>query len=210
MLRRSATAFRNSSANEGRRCDQTVYVKMGEDVYLHLREPKGRSFHDVRWSPECSDPPVVELVVCTLEVTVLHCAGENGPDAVYEWNVSVLNQGLWTVFSYTGKYVLLNYSTGNISCSLKKGNYFSRSDAYFLSCSGPGPLAPDMNWCLSLEFTVLLVLLCFMTCGISVGVQICRKLQNTSVKSEQGNTSLVRTRDDGIVYSEVRVGIQQK
>ncbi|KAJ8337588.1 hypothetical protein SKAU_G00365540 [Synaphobranchus kaupii] len=39
------------------------------------------------------DPPVVELVACTLEVSVLHCAGENVPDAEYDWRVSVLNQG---------------------------------------------------------------------------------------------------------------------
>uniref|UniRef100_A0A0E9XF16 Uncharacterized protein n=1 Tax=Anguilla anguilla TaxID=7936 RepID=A0A0E9XF16_ANGAN len=56
----------------------------------------------------------------------------------------------------------------------------------------------------------MLVLLCFMACGISIGVQICRKQQNSNVKSEERGPPLEMTQDDGIVYSEVRVGKRHK
>ncbi|XP_035267107.1 uncharacterized protein LOC118224057 [Anguilla anguilla] len=244
----------------GENCDQTVYGKMGENVYLHLRKSDGKYFSKFQWwhkniliaktagsintSAEvfsngtlklhnvrrnCSgvysvsaydaqgvvhlkesshlvliDPPVVELVACILGVSVLHCAGENGPDAVYEWRVSVQNQGRLKVSNHTGKFVTLDYSTGNISCSLEIGNYSSRSASYSLSCAGSARLVPETQWCVSLGVTVMLVLLCFMTCGISVGVQICRKRQNSNVKSEERGHSLRMTLDDGIVYSDVQ------
>ncbi|XP_064181559.1 uncharacterized protein LOC135249859 isoform X2 [Anguilla rostrata] len=215
----------------GENCGQTVYGKIGENVYLHLRKSHGRSFPDFKWwhqnaiiantarsfntfaevfsngtlklhnvGRNCSgvytvsahnaqgklslkesshlvviDPPVVELVACILGVSVLYCAGENGPDAVYEWRVSIQNQGGLNVSSHTGKHVTLDYSTGNISCSLIMGNYSSRSASYSLSCA-------ETQWCVSLGVTVMLVLLCFMACGISVGVQICRKRQNSSMQ----------------------------
>ncbi|XP_035267097.1 T-cell surface antigen CD2-like isoform X2 [Anguilla anguilla] len=243
----------------GEHCGQTVYGKIGENVYIHLRESHGRSFSDFQWrrpdmliakrtssintfaevfsngtlklhnvGRNCSgvytvsaydangtvqlkesshlvviDPPVVELVVCTPDVSVLHCAGEHGPDAVYEWRVSIQNQGRLKVSNHTGKFVTLDYSTGNISCSLEIGNYSSQSASYSLSCA-------EAQWCVSLGVTVMLVLLCFMACGISIGVQICRKQQNSNVKSEERSPPLEMTQDDEIVYSEVRVGKRRK
>ncbi|XP_035267098.1 T-cell surface antigen CD2-like isoform X1 [Anguilla anguilla] len=250
----------------GESCGQTVYGKMGENVYLHLQESHGRSFPDIEcWHQNiliaktarsvnpfaevfsngtlklhnvgrnCSgvytvsaydangtvhlkesshlvviDPPVVELVACILGVSVLYCAGENGPDAVYEWRVSIQNQGGLNVSSHTGKHVTLDYSTGNISCSLIMGNYSSRSASYSLSCAGSAGLVPETQLSVSLGVTVMLVLLCFMTCGISVGVQICRKRQNSNVKSEESGCSLKMTQDDGIVYVNVGVGKRHK
>ncbi|XP_035267100.1 T-cell surface antigen CD2-like [Anguilla anguilla] len=250
----------------GESCGQTVYGKIGENVYLHLRESHRRSFHAIKWRRQniviaktarssepfaevfpngtlklynigrnrsgvytaeayddqgifllnetshlvVIDPPVVELVACRLDVSVLHCAGENGPDAVYEWRVSVQNQGRLKVSNHTGKFVALEYSPGNISCSLIMGNYSSRSTSYSLSCAGSAWLVPETQLCVSLGVTVMLVLLCFMTCGISVGVQICRKRQNSNVKSEESGPPLEMTQDDGILYSEVRVGKRHK
>ncbi|XP_064181562.1 uncharacterized protein LOC135249860 [Anguilla rostrata] len=250
----------------GESCGQTVYGKIGENVYLHLRESHGRSFHAIKWRRQniviaktarsskpfaevfpngtlklynigrnCSgvytaeahddqgffvfkesshlvviDPPVVELVVCTPDVSVLHCAGENVPDAVYTWRVSVQNEGRLKVSNHTGKFVTLDYSTGNISCSLEIGNYSSQSASYSLSCAGSARLVPEAQWCVSLGVTVMLVLLCFMACGISIGVQICRKQQNSNVKSEERGPPLEMTQNDEIVYSEVRVGKRRK
>ncbi|XP_061093114.1 T-cell surface antigen CD2-like [Conger conger] len=250
----------------GESCGQTIYGTVGEDVYLHLRETNGRSFHDIQWSYQnkllaktessiksfaevvsngtlklhtvrrnysgvytakayddqgiftfnessylfVMDPPVIELVLCTQEVSVFHCVGENGPDAVYEWRVSIQNQGHRTVSNHTGKYLALKYSSGNISCTLKIGNFNSQSETYSLFCKESGLSGPELKWCVSMEVLVMLGLLCFMMCGISVAVQICLKQRNSNVTSEARSLSVEMAQDDGIVYSEVRVGKQRK
>ncbi|KAJ8281601.1 hypothetical protein COCON_G00041200 [Conger conger] len=249
----------------GESCGQTVYGKVGEDVYLHLRETNRSYFHDIQWIHQnvpiakrtqplnqfvevfengtlilhnvsrnhsgvytvkiyddkgtmqltestlvVTDPPVVELVLCTLEVSVFHCVGENGPDAVYEWRVSIQNQGHRTVSNHTGKYLALKYSSGNISCTLKIGNFSSQSGTSSLSCEESGLSGPELKWCVNMEVLVMLGLLCFMMCGISVAVQICRKQRNSNVTSEARGLSVEMAQDDGIAYSEVRVGKQRK
>ncbi|XP_035267105.1 T-cell surface antigen CD2-like isoform X4 [Anguilla anguilla] len=239
----------------GEHCGQTVYGKIGENVYLHLRESHERSFHAIKWTRQniviaktarsskpfaevftngtlklhnvgrnCSgvytaeayddqgffvfkesshlvviDPPVVELVACILDVPVLHCAGGDFPDAVYEWRVSIQNQGRLKVSSHTGKFLALEYSPGNISCLLKMGNYSSQSSSYSLSCAGSARLVPETQLCVSLGVTVMLVLLCFMIYGISVGVQICRKRQKSNEKSEGSGPFLEMTQNKGLM-----------
>ena len=36
----------------GESCAQTVYGTVGDTVYLHLQEPQGKPFEDVRWAHE--------------------------------------------------------------------------------------------------------------------------------------------------------------
>ncbi|XP_061089416.1 uncharacterized protein LOC133123132 [Conger conger] len=198
-MKSSVEVFRNGTLklhNVGRNCSG-VYMVNSYDNHgiLQLNE----STHLI-----VIDPPVVELVVCTLEVSVFHCAGENGPGAVYEWRVSIQNQGHRTVSSHTGKYLALRYSSGNISCTLKIGNFNSQSETSSLSCKESGLPGPELKWSVSMEVLVMLGLLCFMMCGISVAVQICLKQRNSNGTSEACSLSVDKAQDDGTVYSEVR------
>ncbi|KAG9346711.1 hypothetical protein JZ751_007025, partial [Albula glossodonta] len=148
----------------GESCGLTVYGKTGEDVYLHLQNTEGLLSNGTlklsNVQKNCSgvytaimynndgifirnesnhlivvDPPVVELVICTLGIAVFRCAGENGADAVYRWRVSIHDQGEERAFSITGKYMYVNETSGNIICSLEKDSHHSDSDPYSFSCA---------------------------------------------------------------------------
>ncbi|KAG7465199.1 hypothetical protein MATL_G00173760 [Megalops atlanticus] len=175
--------------------------KSSSGVYFaEAFDQNGKLIHSETYDLIVIDPPVVELIVCTNSITVFHCMGENGPDAVYEWTVSVHIQGRKSSFNQTGKHIFLNNTSGNISCTLKKGVFRAQSDPYPISCS-----APLQEWCIGAGIALVLVLLCLIIAGCSIAGRAWCKRQRLNVPFQERPSSVELTQDGDIVYSEVKV-----